>query len=153
MSAMNITITGPRDVPADADDRSQALFARYMAPFVGAGHRFHVGGAIGVDTLALDWLAGRAPVTVVVPATVEDQPGPARDRIRRAERDGLAVVVELRHRAFPKAEAYYARNRYMVDRSELVIGYPLVGTSSGGGTWYTLGYADSKGMARLIVPF
>ncbi len=149
---MNITITGTRNVPAGASDRCEVLFERCMGPFVRDGHAFFVGGAVGIDTLALDWLVGQqAPVTVVVPATVEDQPGPARDCIRSAQHAGLAAVVELRHRDFPAPDAYHARNRYMVDRSGLAIGYPRR-DSSGGGTWYTLEYAASKGIPHLIVP-
>jgi predicted Rossmann fold nucleotide-binding protein DprA/Smf involved in DNA uptake len=148
---MRITITGTRDVP-EAAGRCEALFERYLAPYATGGHSFFVGGAVGIDTLALDWLIPRrAPVTVVVPATVEDQPPPARDRIRHAQQAGLAEVVELRHPDFPEAEAYHARNRYMVDRSAFVIGYPLASTKVGG-TWYTIEYAASKDMPRLIVP-
>ncbi len=68
---------------------------------------------------------------------MEDQPPPARDRIRHAQQAGLAEVVELRDPDFPKAEAYHARNRYIVDRSAFVIGYPLASTKVGG-TWYTI---------------
>lgn len=148
---MRITITGTRGVP-EAAGRCEILFERYLAPYATRGNGFFVGGAVGIDTLALDWLTARgAPVTVVVPATVDDQPDPARDRIRAAQRARLAEVVELRHPDFPEAEAYHARNRYMVDRSGFVIGYPLAG-ASGGGTWYTIEYAAAKGMPRLIVP-
>jgi hypothetical protein len=149
---MNITITGPRAIPPAADDRCEVLFERYMAPFVRDGHEFFVGGAVGIDTLALEWLiTRRSPVTVVVPATVEDQPAPAHERIRHAQRAGLARIVELRHPNFPEPDAYHARNRYMVDRSALVIGFPRRGSSSEG-TGYTLEYAVSKGTPRLIVP-
>jgi hypothetical protein len=99
---MKITITGPRAMPPAAADRCEVLFERYMAPFVREGHEFFVGGAVGIDTLALDWLATRqSPVTVVVPATVEDQQAPADERIRHAQRAGLAEVVELRHPSTP----------------------------------------------------
>ena len=148
---MRITITGTRDLP-DPPGATEVLLEEHLGPYAAAGHGFFVGGAMGVDTLALEWLlTRRAPVTVVVPATVEDQPTPARDRIRQAERAGLAEVVELRHPDFPKTEAYHARNRWMADRSELVIGFPLAGRG-GGGTWYTLDYAASKDMPRLIIP-
>jgi predicted Rossmann fold nucleotide-binding protein DprA/Smf involved in DNA uptake len=147
---VRITITGTRDVPEAAGD-CQALF-EWMRPYAAAGHGFFVGGAVGIDTLALGWLVSRrAPVTVVVPATVEDQPAAACGRIRQAERAGLAEVVELHHPGFPEAEAFHARNRYMVDRSQFVVGYPLSGRD-GGGTWDTLEYAASKGLPRLIVP-
>ena len=121
---MNITVTGPRELSPDAADRCETeAFERYLAPFVEGGHTFFVGGAAGVDTLALRWLvAHRAPVTIVVPATVEDQPGEAGGPIRQARQATLAEVVELDHPSFPEPEAHQARNRYMVDRSAFVIG-------------------------------
>jgi hypothetical protein len=149
--AMRIAITGTRDLP-DPPGATEALLEEHPRPYAAAAHGFFVGGAVGVDTHALEWLlTRRAPITVVVPATIEDQPAPARDRIRQAERAGLAEVVELRHPDFPKAEAYHARNRWMVDRSELIIGFPLAGRG-GGGTWSTLDYAAWKDMPRLIIP-
>jgi hypothetical protein len=148
---MRITITGPPEVP-EAAERWQVLFEWYVGPFAHSGHDFFVGGGAGIDTLALQWLVmHRAPVTVVVPATVEDQPDEARERIRETERAVLAEVVELRHPEFPDAAAYQARDRYMVDRSSLVIGYaPPDGDSEA--AWSALEYAASKGIPRLIVP-
>jgi hypothetical protein len=150
---MNITVTGPRDPPPDTADRCETMaFERYMAPFVEGGHAFFVGGDAGIDALALRWLiTHRAPVTIVVPARVENQPGEAGDPIRQAALASLVEVVELRHPSFPDPEAHQARNRYMVDRSDLVIGYPL-GRDRDTDTWYTLDYAASKGLPRLIVP-
>ncbi len=149
---MNITITGTRDLPDAAAERCEILFERYLAPFAKGGHEFFVGGGVGFDTLVLEWLVTRrAPVTVVVPATVDDQPVPARGRIRQAEQAYLAEVVELEDPRYPEPEAYQARDRYMVDRSGLVIGYPL-GDETGEGTWHTLDYAASRDTPRLIVP-
>lgn len=39
----------------------------------------------------------------------------------------------------------------MTDRSQMVIGFPRSGATSGG-TVYTIGYAASLGLPRLIVP-
>jgi hypothetical protein len=149
---VDITITGTRAVEGHEGPHYGRLFDLYLAPFVKAGHGFLVGGAIGIDTLALHWLASQgAPVTVAVPSTVAEQPDPARDAIRRAQREALVAVVELRHPGFPDAEAYHARNRWMVDRSQFTIGFPRTG-EDGSGTWYTLDYAAGKGLPRLIVP-
>ncbi len=149
---MRITITGTRDTDDARAGHYQKVFDRFLAPFATAGHQFLVGGAVGIDTHALGWLTGhRLPVTVVVPATVEDQPDLAASLIRKVQQDALATVVELRNAAFPEAEAYHARNRWMVDRSQLTIGFPCEG-QEGGGTWYTLDYTAAKGLPRLIVP-
>ncbi|CAL9624858.1 hypothetical protein SUDANB95_05902 [Actinosynnema sp. ALI-1.44] len=51
----NITITGTRAVDANDVARLNALFNDYMAPFATA--HFYIGGAAGIDTDALDWLA------------------------------------------------------------------------------------------------
>jgi hypothetical protein len=150
--AVDITITGTRATEGHDGPYYGRLFDLYLAPFVKAGHGFLVGGAIGVDTLALTWLAShRAPVTVVVPGTVAEQPDAAQDAVRQAQREGLVGVVELRHPGFPQAEAYHARNRWMVYRSQFTIGFPRTG-EDGSGTWYTLDYAAGKGLPRLIVP-
>ncbi len=148
---MDITITGTRDISRDAAYYEE-LFEWFLAPFAEDGHAFWVGGAVGIDTVALGWLTVRqAPVTVVVPATVEDQPATASSLIRRVHDAKLAELVELKHPSPPQADAYHARNRYMVDRSEFVIGFPKRGEQSGG-TWYTLGYAAAKELPRLIIP-
>ncbi len=149
---MRITITGTRDIDDAGAEHYQELFDRFLAPFATGGNQFFVGGAVGIDTHALGWLTvHRLPVTVVVPATVDDQPDPAAGLIRKVQRDALGAVVELAHPAFPEAEAYHARNRWMVDRSQFTIGFPRQGQESSG-TWYTLDYTAAKGLPRLIVP-
>jgi hypothetical protein len=149
---MNITITGTGEVRADATERWELLLEHYVAPFAKGGHEFFVGAGTGIDTLALQFLVTRrAPVTVVVPAAVDDLPDEARDRIRRAEQAYLAEVVELKDPRFPEPEAYQARDQYMVDRSALLVSYQP-GQTSGEGTWSTVDYAASKDVPRLIVP-
>ena len=108
-------MTNPRSAAANAE-----LFAHYLAPFAAEHTQFYVGGAVGIDSMALRWLAekSRATITVVVPATVADQPDDAQDEILAASRLGrLTEIIELRHPRFPEAEAYHARNRWMVDHS------------------------------------
>jgi hypothetical protein len=48
------------------------LFEAYLRPFAGEGPHVYVGGAPGIDTLALGWLVEHTPaaLTVVVPCTV-----------------------------------------------------------------------------------
>jgi predicted Rossmann-fold nucleotide-binding protein len=148
-----LTITGSRRVPSAPDARLTDLFEEFVAPFARRGTTVHVGGAAGVDTAALDWLARStgAAVVVVVPCTVADQPDVAAASIRRWQDTGrLAAVVELGAVCLGSA-AYHARNRWMVDRSRLVVGFPL-GDEPTGGTRYTLDHAAALGIPRLVVP-
>jgi hypothetical protein len=149
-----ITITGTRGTrhrqPAEYDE----IFAEYLAPFAVSQVRFYLGGASGIDSLALLWLTQHTPsgVTVAVPGSVSVQPEDAREAIAAARGRGrLGELVELRHEAHPSAEAYHFRNRWMVDRSEFVIAFPH-GSDRSRGTWYTAGYAEEHGKPRLIVP-
>lgn len=151
-----ITITGTRSTghrPASEYDR---LFVEFLRPFSAAS--FYVGGATGIDTLALTWLtqATSSTVTVVLPGTLDDQPLDAQSAVETAQGRGrLRDVVELRHPDFAgqrSAEGYHARNRWMVDRSDFVVGFPLGTATPAGGTWYTIEYAAERGLPRLIVP-
>lgn len=149
-----ITVSGARVInqqPAAAKDE---LFVEYLAPFAAEHTQFYVGGAVGIDSLALRWLTerSRAAITVVVPATVADQPDDARSEISAASRAGrLREVIELRHPRFPEPEAFHVRNRWMVDHSEFLIAFPR-GTDSLSGTWQTVDYAAASAKPRLIVP-
>ncbi|MFF1612229.1 hypothetical protein ACFVYA_30985 [Amycolatopsis sp. NPDC058278] len=147
----HVTITGTRSVPAES--QLPGLFDDYLRPFAAPDAHFYLGGAVGIDTAALDWLAdhSQASLTVVVPCTVADQPAAAAASIRRHWDAGrLVEVVELDADRLGTA-AYYARNRWMVDRSDFVVGFPR-GTDPTSGTWYTVNYAAEQGKPRLIAP-
>jgi hypothetical protein len=149
-----ITVSGARVTNLRFAAANDELFAEYLAPFAAEHTQFYVGGAVGIDSLALRWLVekSRAIVTVVVPATVADQPDNAQDEILAASRLGrLSEIVELRHPRFPEAEAYHARNRWMVDHSAFLIAFPH-STHSESGTWQTIHYAAASAKPRLIVP-
>lgn len=149
-----MTITGTRAVPPAAISRMAGLFADYLRPFAGSEARFYLGGAVGIDTLALEWLAehSQATLTVVVPKNLADQPSPASAAVRRWAHAGrVGEVVELGAERLG-SPAYHARNRWMVDRSEFVIGFPQGTEQTTSGTWYTINYAAGQGRPRLIVP-
>jgi predicted Rossmann fold nucleotide-binding protein DprA/Smf involved in DNA uptake len=149
-----VTITGTRGTRHRSPEEYHQIFAEYLAPFAGDRTQFYAGGASGIDSLALLWLIREttSKITVVVPGTVSGQPDDARRAIATArENDGRTDVVELRHDAYPSAEAYHFRNRWMVDRSEFVIAFPH-GDDRTRGTWYTADYAAEQGKPRLIVP-
>jgi hypothetical protein len=148
-----VTITGPRTIGPEPHARLPQLFDAYLRPFADPDAVFYLGGAIGVDTVALNWLAEytRALLVVVVPRMVIDQPAMAAEAIQRWKGLGrLTNVVELRASKLD-TDAYHARNRWMVDHSGLVIGFPH-GKESTSGTWYTLSYAADQGKPHLVVP-
>lgn len=150
----SVAITGTRSIGDAPVDGLADAFEAYLRPFADASAHFYVGGASGVDTAALQWLAAGtgAALTVVVPCRIVDQPAGSIEVIDRLRgEDRLADVVEMGATLLGKA-AYHARNRWMVDHAGLVIGFPRGDESSGGGTWYTLGYAAEQGKARLVVP-
>ena len=150
--ARHVTITGTRSI-TQTEGQLAGLFDDYLRPFADPDATFYLGGAAGIDTSALDWLAEHTGValTVVVPCTVDDQPATAGEAIRQWQRGGrLAEVVELRADKLGTS-AYHARNRWMVDRSGFVISFPH-GTDPTSGTWYTVNYAAEQGKPRLVVP-
>ncbi len=150
----SVAVTGTRSIGDAPVDELAAAFVAYLGPFADSSSHFYVGGASGVDTAALQWLAKstEAALTVVVPCRVVDQPAGSIDVIERLRAENrLADVVELGATLLGKA-AYHARNRWMVDHTGLVIGFPRGDESVGGGTWYILHYAAEQGKARLVVP-
>lgn len=128
------------------------LFDTYLRPWAASDAHFYIGGARGIDSLSLLWLAGnsRSRITIVVPGTVAQQPADARQAIERCH-DRITEIVEL-GAAEVRTPAFHARNRYMVDHAQMVIGFPLAGPEGQSGTWQTLNYAAFQGKPRLIVP-
>jgi predicted Rossmann fold nucleotide-binding protein DprA/Smf involved in DNA uptake len=150
----SVAVTGTRSIGDAPVNELAEAFAAYLGPFADSASHFYVGGASGVDTAALQWLATNtaAALTVVVPCRIVDQPAGSAQVIERLRAENrLADVVEMGATLLGKA-AYHARNRWMVDRAGLVIGFPRGDESVGGGTWYTLHYAAEQGKARLVVP-
>ncbi|WP_172624905.1 hypothetical protein [Streptomyces griseofuscus] len=149
---LTAAITGTRETGHRELTWFSDLFRAYLAPWAADDAHFYIGGAKGIDSLTLLWLAGhsQSQITVVVPGTVAQQPAEARQAIERC-RDRIAEIVEL-GAAELRTPAYHARNRYMVDRAQMVLGFPLAGPEVASGTWQTIGYAASQGKPRLIVP-
>jgi hypothetical protein len=148
-----VTITGTRSTGHRELVDYRRIFDEYVGPFAGAGVRFYLGGAVGIDSLALLWLAGEteAHLTVVVPALLVDQPADARRAVATARETNRLEVVELGGE--PRAPGYHARNRWMVDHSDFVIGFPLAFTACAtSGTQYTLRYGAEQDKPRLVVP-
>lgn len=149
-----ITITGSRATLHRDSAEYHEMFAEYLAPFAREGTLFYIGGAIGIDTETLLWLADTAPssIIVVVPDTAENQPAAARRAIASTRLRGrLTELIELHDDRHPSIASYRFRNRWMVDHSEFVIAFPR-GQDLTRGPWYTTNYAAEQGKPRLIVP-
>ncbi|MFD8850564.1 hypothetical protein [Streptomyces sp. NPDC057496] len=144
-----VAITGTRNTEHRPLAEYADLFDRYLGPFA-HGH-FYIGGAVGIDSLALLWLADRtaAGITIVAPGTMDQQPAEARQAVART-RDRIAEIVELGATEL-RAPAYHARNRWMVDHASMTIGFPHA-TEPSTGTWQTVDYTAECGKPRLIVP-
>ncbi len=147
-------ISGSRQTGHRGQEEYDQLFAEFLAPFADTDQaRVFVGGAKGIDSLALTWLVKSTPANIVVaaPGTVERQPDDARAAITEALGSGRVEVAELAHPGFPGTAAYHARNRWMVDRAQLLVAFPY-GNDPNSGTWYTIRYAADQAKPRLIVP-
>lgn len=148
---MRIAITGTRQIEPHTQKLS-ALFEQLLTPFAARGCEWMLGGAAGVDTVALQFLARTEKhLVVAVPARLEDQPADAGAAVAEARRAGrLARLVELAHPEGVGSAAFTARNRWLVDHSDLVIGFPLHPVDDGSGTWETLRYAAELGKPYLV---
>ncbi len=145
-----VTITGTRETGHKTFAEYADLFEQYLEPLAPAAH-FYLGGAVGIDSLALLWLADRtsAAITVVAPGTLSQQPAEAREAVART-RGRITEIVELAA-AELRSPAYHARNRWMVDRTSMTIGFPHA-TEPSTGTWQTINYTAEQRKPRLIVP-
>ncbi|GII87788.1 hypothetical protein Ssi03_57780 [Sphaerisporangium siamense] len=154
LMAGTLTITGARSTGHRPIEDYWRLFVDYLGPFARPTVDIYLGGASGIDSIALLWLATETDTAlhVVVPGTVQSQPSDARHAIQETRALGrLVEVVELKHPTHPSPASYHQRNRWMVDHSEFVIGFPR-GSDPSSGTWYTLEYAAQQSRTRLIIP-
>jgi predicted Rossmann fold nucleotide-binding protein DprA/Smf involved in DNA uptake len=149
-----VAISGTRRTKHLSAAEVEALFDRFLTPFIDTGTLVFVGGAKGIDTLALIWLVEQTVgrLCVVVPGTVEGQPEESQAAIEAAQAVATVDVVQLRHSEFPSTASYHHRNRWMVDRADLLTAFPRRNVESTSGTNYTIDYAAERGLPRIIVP-
>ena len=104
------------------------------------------GGAIGVDTMALDAVCGapEASLVVYVPFTVSQQPKAA----QRVIRECADRVVELGLRRSKRA--YLDRNRAMLEGAHRLLAF-TDGRDTGGTAW-TVREAERLGLDVILVP-
>jgi hypothetical protein len=79
----------------------------------------------------------------VVPYTLADQPEQARQTVLRATRHAQRVALVELYASQLGIEEYHARNRWMVNRGDLVIGFSH-GDDPRSGTWYTIHYGTNQ---------
>ncbi len=154
---LTIAITGTRRVESRQETLDE-LFTDVLTPFAQASspdRGWLLGGAAGIDTLALHFLAGfdSGRLTVAVPVRCADQPAHAQAAIEQARAAGrVERIVELGHPEGIGQAAFTARNLWLVEHCDLVIGFPLSGKDDGSGTWETLEHAAELGKPYLVAP-
>ncbi len=134
----SIAITGNRDY-ADPGALYRGLDR------IGA-RQYYFGGARGIDTDALSYIAKTQPEairTVVVPNTLADQPVAAREAIRQHATN----IIELKNSG---PNRYQLRNQYIVNKAEKTVGF--YNYSGRGGTYQTINYARSQGKLLEVNP-
>jgi predicted Rossmann fold nucleotide-binding protein DprA/Smf involved in DNA uptake len=136
----SVTITGSRTVDRET---ARYLFEQHLSSLLHQGKTWLLGGAHGIDEWAMEWLLEHNEVCwAVVPYTKAEQPKWVQPWLEQVDR-----VVELR---LPRRKSAYAfRNRYMVDLSQLVIGF---WSGKGGGTISILKHALRKRREVHAIP-
>ena len=133
-----IAITGHRDYP------DRAGFYRGLDRL--SADKYILGGARGADSDALKYLAETQPITgrsVVVPNRAQDQPVAA----QAVTKQYATEVIELGNVG---SDRYMIRNRFMVDHADRLAAF--YDGRGHGGTFNTIEYAKSRGVAVDIMP-
>ena len=125
----SIMITGSRDITRET---ARTLFEQHLSPFLSQGRTWLIGTSRGIDEWALEWVLENSETCwAVVTYTRFKQPAWIQPWLEQVDR-----IVELQLPRRKTASA--ARNRHMVDLSEIVFGF---WTGKGGLTPRTLKYA------------
>lgn len=104
---------------------------------------FHHGDCIGADDDAANELHGIM--------TGED-PGPPIKVVVHPPIDQTHQANNPHYDEIRSPNTYFARNRDIVDESDLLVACPVSMTeASHGGTWYTVNYARKRGKPVLII--
>ena len=137
MNSINtITITGSRKL---SKKHIWKKFDEYLNLWTKCGRKWLVGGACGVDHWAIEWLLEKnEDCTAVVPFTILSQPKVVQPILKEMKKNGKVIELKLPN----NKGAYLIRNKFMVDRSNVVIGFWNGRT---GGSSKTLIYGIEKG--------
>ena len=146
--------TGHRVIPAATREELTAILDRRLAALADVGFtEFRTGGARGFDTLAAERVLHlrethpQCRLHLILPCADQDKRWNAAERARYADIKARANEV---HTLFTQytPECMHARNRALVDGSDLCISYLL---ENRGGTLYTCTYALKKGVRVINV--
>ena len=135
---MKIGFTGTRLGMTDAQHKKLAYQLMYVVG--NAPHEFRHGGCQGADVQAARTIRNCYDLGMV---RIVCHPGP--------EGDSFQESSGVDDEELP-GKTHFARNRDIVDASDLVVGCPGVATwNERGGTFYTMKYAIKKGKPLVIV--
>lgn len=143
-------LTGHRELPENFDinpvyDALEELIRQGC-------HTFYCGMAMGFDLLALECLIDLKQkytftIEACIPFVGQENRFSALDKVRYHE---YLQWCDKKTVLFPsyQTRCYLARDRYMVDRADVVLAYC---TKNSGGTAYTVGYAREKGIKVILI--
>ncbi len=150
----NIVFTGHREV---LDGHAELIESAVASLIKDAGH-FIVGGALGADTIALNYMCHAVSIgstckpIVVLPDYVRTVPLGARNIVHKSIEYG-ADIIELGQGY--SAESLKARNRAMVDKA-VTLGEPEMlaywREIFRSGTWSAMSYAKKSNVHINYVP-
>lgn len=154
MKEKTCCFTGHRDIPSGQYQKIFAKTEEAIEGLINNGYLyFGSGGALGFDTIAafaVLKLKKRYPNIRLILVL------PCLSQTRGWTREDIAIYEDTKNKAdkivYTSQEysrgCMHKRNRHLVDNSSVCISYL---TESRGGTFYTVNYARSKGLAVLNI--
>ena len=154
MREMTACFTGHRSIPLMQRGTVRKKLEKTVRELIGKGYRyFGAGGALGFDTMAADVilrLRNEFPdirLILVLPCKTQADRWSEKDRkIYEKQKAAADKVIYV-------SETYYngcmlVRNRRLVDNSSVCVAYL---THAGGGTAYTVRYAEKSGVPVISI--
>lgn len=147
---MTCALTGHRKLPPDFD--RNGLYDGLEELIKEGYDRFLCGMAAGFDLLALDCLVAlqakyRIYIEACVPFDGQENSFSIEEKRRYRELIQWCSVVRVLYPAYQNG-CYLSRDRYMVDRADILFAYCVKET---GGTAYTVRYARTKGVKVIFL--
>jgi uncharacterized phage-like protein YoqJ len=146
--------TGHRNISAEEYDKISTITEKIVESFIKEGYRyFGAGGALGFDTIsALTVLKLKKyypdiRLILVLPCLNQTQ-GWSKDNIELYEKIFKKADKVVYTSQNYTSDCMHKRNRHLVDNSSLCICYL---TENKGGTYYTVKYAQEKGLAIVNI--
>ena len=146
--------TGHRNIPQRKSGQIQERLRNEIVTAIQNGYNFfYAGGAVGFDTMAaqavLELKAQYPHIKLILVLPCVNQT----DGWKQSDIDEYERIRDLADEVIYTSEEYkkgcmHKRNRYLVDHSSLCICYM---TRKSGGTAYTVGYAENKGITIVNI--